>query len=52
MKQAITHRRLAPFGLCLTAAAMLLLAGCENGTGRPGVGTGAGALGGAALANV
>ncbi len=53
MMKATSNRRRAPAGLCLIAASMLLLAGCEtDGTGSLGVGTAAGALGGAAIANV
>ncbi len=54
MTKATSNRRRAPAGLCLVAALMLLLAGCEadGQTGSLGIGTAAGALGGAAIANV
>ncbi|MDH3771807.1 MAG: hypothetical protein OET79_12600, partial [Nitrospirota bacterium] len=54
MMKATDSWRRAPVRLCLTAASMLLVAGCaaDGSTGSVGVGTGAGALGGAALANV
>lgn len=54
MTKATVSLRRAPVRLCLTAASMLFMAGCaaDGSTGSLGVGTGAGALGGAALANV
>ena len=49
-KPSISGRR-ASLGLCALTAVLLLLAGCEadGRTGSLGVGTGAGALGGAAV---